>query len=608
VRDLEKKPRSPSHLRQLRPALTALRLPYRLVIGLAILAFFSGIGSASVLVLLIQVGLRITGSESAAAIPGIDLSGQSIGVLFAATVGAALLVLVTDILAARQGAQILRTVQRRLRTALFRSYSNASWVTQVADPPGHLQDVMATNVSRALNLTKSINAGLVAALAFATLVVSAAIISPAATAILLISLSGLTFALMPLAQRIRDAADVMRTTNLDHAVHLAEVSGVPTEIRTFGVGEAARTRHDASVERVATAHGHIAWLEKAVPSLQRNLALIAVLSSLAVLYQTGVAEAGELGAVVVLLGRSLTYALAVQQTVNRFAADGPFVLALDGEIDRYDANIADAIGTPEDGDADLGQSGSGLALSLNSVTYRHPEATTAAVSDVSLEIAAGAYVAVVGPSGSGKTTLAEILLGLRTPSRGTYSVGGVDSRDLGPGTWSAAIAYVPQRPTIIVGTIAENVRFLRENITDTDIEAALDDAGMNELVDTLGEGDETILGPANARLSGGQLQRLAIARALAGKPDVIVLDEPTSALDPDSERAIRSTLQSLAGCLTLVVITHRAATIEGCERVVVLEAGRVIADGPPDQIGDASAFWQRGFDLRVAAELQDDRR
>ncbi|MEQ8841126.1 MAG: ABC transporter ATP-binding protein [Acidimicrobiales bacterium] len=571
------------------PALRALPLPGRRVLLLAFFAFLSGLGSVATLVLLLNVGLRFTGATDATSVLGLDLVALSTGELFGGALFAAAVVFVVDLLAARQGARILAIVQLRLRTSLFDAYNEADWVTQTADPPGHLQDVVSTNVGQALILTTAINLGLVATLNLAAIVGVAAVINPLTTGVLIASLAALVAILSPLAGRLGTAAERMRAANHRYALGLAEITGVPTEIRTFGVDAAARERHRASADETATTLARLTWLEKAIPSGQRNLSLITVLAALAVLHRSGVASPEELGAVVVLLGRSITYVHALQQTVNRFASAGPFVFALEDEITRYgDDQTASASET-------TGAFTGAADVKLRGVEYRHPGADRRALHDIELDIEAGTYVALVGPSGSGKTTTAELVLGLRRPSAGTCTVGDSAPADLDPAVRAGVIAFVPQRPALIGGTLAENVRFLRDDIDDEEVIEALRGAGL-----TNADGEPllaltTMLGGDGRMLSGGQLQRLAIARALAGGPRVLVLDEPTSALDPDAEAAISETLGRLAGTVTLIVIAHRPATIEGCDRVVVLDQGTIAADGPPATIAASSDFWQRGF-------------
>lgn len=584
-----------SQLRLVIPALRVLRLPRGRVVALAALAFVSGLGTASTLVLLINVGLRLTGTDSATAVLGIDLGGLSTGALFVAALVSAGLVFVVDLLAARQSARIITAVQLRLRTALFEAYNGADWVTQSADPPGHLQDVMSTNVGRSLNLTTAINTGLVAALTLVTMVGVAAVINPLTTGVLIASLAALVAALSPLAGRIRAASERMRAANHGYALGLAEITSVPTEVRTFGVGREADDRHRAAADDVAGALGRLTWLEKAIPSGQRNLSLITVLAVLALLHSAGVASPEELGSVVVLLGRSITYVHAIQQTVNKFASAGPFVFALDAEVARY--------GTDDEALATAGTSSTtapaptadAVAVTLDRVTYRHPTATRDAVAGISLTIDPGTYLALVGPSGSGKTTLAELLLGLRRPTTGRCTIGGRSPAGLDAVSRADVIAFVPQKPALIRGTFADNVRFLRTDITDRAVAHAVAGAGLTDPAGTPIIPFDEMLGERGRTLSGGQLQRLAIARALAGRPQLLILDEPTSALDPDAEAAISETLGRLAGSVTLVVIAHRPATIEGCDRVVVLEHGAVVADDAPGAIAATSDFWQRGF-------------
>ncbi|MDW3219448.1 MAG: ABC transporter ATP-binding protein [Acidimicrobiales bacterium] len=581
-----------SQLRLVIPALRVLRLPRGRVLALAALAFVSGLGTASTLVLLINVGLRLTGTDGATAVLGIDLGGLSTGVLFGAALVAACLVFVVDLLAARQSARIITAVQLRLRTALFEAYNGADWVTQSADPPGHLQELMSMNVGRAVNLTTAVNGGLVAILALATMVGIAAVINPVTTGVLIAALGALIAVLSPLATRIRTAAERTRAANHAYALGLAEITGVPTEVRTFGVGDAADERHRVAAADVAHTLGRLTWLEKAIPSGQRNLALITVLAVLALLHGAGVAGPEELGSVVVLLGRSITYVHAIQQTVNKFASAGPFVFALDDEITRYRAHDGGDTRSSRPSTVDLDP----VAVRLDGVTYRHPAAEQCAVEGVSLAIDAGTYLALVGPSGSGKTTLAEIILGLRRPSAGRCTIGDDAPTDLAADERARTVAFVPQSPATIRGTVADNVRFLRTGISDADVVRAMTDAGLTDASGGLLVSPDEVVGEDARSFSGGQLQRLAIARALAGRPRLIVLDEPTSALDPDAEAALSDTLGRLAGSVTLIVIAHRPATIEGCDRVVVLDAGAVVADDTPAAVAASNAFWQRGFE------------
>jgi len=600
VTDATDTPTMTSHLRLIAPTFRALHPPKRRMAVLAVLAFVSGLGTTTALVLLIQVALRISegGVNGSIGMPGIDMSSLSVGAMFIAAVVAAGVVLLADLIAAGQTARIVADVQTSLREALFEAWSQADWVTRTSDRAGHLQDLVATNVTRALNLTAFINTGMVALLSLTTMLASATLINPSATGAMLLSLAGIIAALTPLAGRIQSAAEETRRANHRYALELAEFTEVPTEITTFGVTARVEDAHRHESDQLAERHSRLTRLERAIPSLQRNLALLTVLGMMALVYRLGLAGVGELGAVVVLLGRSLTYAQSIQQTVNKFAAAGPFVLALDDETRRYRrasrASSTDATqttGVPIDG-----------SISLDAISYSHPGSPDATLTNISCRIGDGEFVALVGPSGSGKTTMAEILLRLRTPDRGSLEVGSVPAADITDKDWAAAVSYVPQKPRLITGTVADNVRFHRTGIDDHTIDAALKAAGLLDDTGLLPKGRETDLGPASRQLSGGQLQRLAIARALAGSPRVVVLDEPTSALDPANERAIHRTLVDLAGAITLVVIAHRASIVGGCDRLISMDSGRIIADGRPDDLARSESVTTSRFALEVMAQ------
>jgi len=599
VTDATNNPPTTSHLRLIAPTFRALHPPKRRMAVLGVLAFASGLGTTTALVLLIQVALRISdgGAGGSIGMPGIDMSSLSVGVMFVAAVIAAGTVLVADLLAATQTARIVAEVQTSLRDALFEAWSQADWVTRTSDRAGHLQDLVATNVTRALNLTAFVNTGIVALLSLTTMLASATLISPSATGAMLVSLAAIIAALTPLAGRIRLAAEETRQANHRYALELAEFTDVPTEITTFGVASMVEDSHRQESDQLAERHSRLTRLERAIPSLQRNLALLTVLAMMALVYQLGLAGVGELGAVVVLLGRSLTYAQSVQQTVNKFAAAGPFVLALDAETNRYrsaarkpSGDTTLAHGVPVDG-----------SITLDLVSYSHPGSPDATLKDISCHIDDGEFVAVVGPSGSGKTTLAEVLLRLRTPDTGSFEVGSLPAASITESDWAAAVSYVPQKPRLMTGSVADNVRFHRPDIDDHTVDAALLSAGLLDDTDLLPQGRETHLGPASRQLSGGQLQRLAIARALAGSPRIVILDEPTSALDPVNERAIHRTLLDLAGSITLVVIAHRASIVGGCDRLISMEAGRIVADGRPCDLAGSDSPSTSKFALEVMA-------
>ncbi|MGW5608284.1 thiol reductant ABC exporter subunit CydD [Streptomyces sp. NPDC003753] len=206
------------------------------------------------------------------------------------------------------------------------------------------------------------------------------------------------------------------------------------------------------------------------------------------------------------------------------------------------------------------------------VTVRYPGRSSAAVSDVSLTVAPGETVALVGPSGAGKSTLLNVLLGFVPPTEGRVQVGGADLASADLEEWRSRIAWVPQRPHLYAGTIADNVRLARPDADDTAVRRALADAGALPFVDALPEGIRTVLGEDGSGLSAGQRQRLALARAFLADRPVLLLDEPTASLDGATEAEIVEAVRRLAVGRTVLLVVHRPALLGLADRVVRLEA------------------------------------
>jgi len=200
------------------------------------------------------------------------------------------------------------------------------------------------------------------------------------------------------------------------------------------------------------------------------------------------------------------------------------------------------------------------------------------LKSVSLEIPAGASIAVIGPSGAGKTTLVDLVTGLLRPQQGEVLVDGVPMSDMDVKYWRSKIGYVPQDTVLLHDSILANITLGDSGLDATDAEAALRAAGAWDFVSAMPEGLETIVGERGSQLSGGQRQRIAIARALAHRPALLILDEATSALDPESEKAICETLASLRGKVTMLAISHQPALVKVADRVYGLRDKTVVLD------------------------------
>ena len=223
-------------------------------------------------------------------------------------------------------------------------------------------------------------------------------------------------------------------------------------------------------------------------------------------------------------------------------------------------------------------------LRLNAVSYRYPGADQDAVRALTLDVPAGTNLALVGASGAGKSTVAALLARLHDVDSGAITIDGVDLRDLRLANLAALVGVVSQETYLLHDTIRENLRYARPDATDAQIERAAQEAQIHDLITTLPDGYDTMVGARGYRFSGGEKQRIALARTLLRDPPLLVLDEATSALDNDTERAVQAALEVVSRGRTTVTIAHRLATIRDADQIVVLEAGQVLEQGTHEEL------------------------
>lgn len=242
-------------------------------------------------------------------------------------------------------------------------------------------------------------------------------------------------------------------------------------------------------------------------------------------------------------------------------------------------------------------------ISIEGLRFFYPSrSNTAAIDDLSLQIKAGTSVALVGPSGAGKSTLFELLLRFYDPQEGLVRIDGIDVRTLDLNNLRSKIAIVSQLPAMFTGNVRDNIRYGRPDASDAEVEAAAQAAYATDFIEALPEGYDSFLGESGIRLSGGQKQRIAIARAILKDAPILLLDEATSALDAESERQVQLALDALMQERTTLIIAHRLATVKNVDSIVVMESGKVLAQGSHQELLVSSPLYANLATLQFAPE------
>jgi len=537
------------------------------ILALSIGSVFSGLTEAGLLAIVAQVAAALVDGASRVHVNiGPFQLDATVGALLAVAFTLAIIRLALQVPISVLPARMAADVQAQLRKGLFDAFTRASWAVQSRDREGHLQELLTSQVVQASWGSLQASALVTALFAFLVLVISALALNFGA-AVLVLAAAVLLFGLLrPLnALGARRAAE-LSLAQMDYASGIGEASRVAEETQVFGVAAAQRSRIDRLVATGRDLAFRTQLLGRLVPNVYQSLIFLILVVGLAGLYATHSGHVASLGAVVLLLARAGAYGQQIQSSYQAVRQALPFVERLQEAEQRY------AESSSIEGERPLATV---RALAFENVSFAYRRGRPV-LSDISFEVASGESVGIVGPTGAGKSTLVQILLQLRTPCSGRYLVNGVPAEQFVRDDWHRRVAYVPQEPRLVHASVADNIRYFRD-LDDDAVERAGRVARIHDDILRWSHGYDTIVGPRADAVSGGQQQRICLARALAAEPEVLVLDEPTSALDPNSETLIQESLAALRNEMTLFIIAHRMSTLDICERVMVIVAGRLEA-------------------------------
>lgn len=550
------------------------------ILGQIGVSFLEGACEAAILTIFARLALSAvnTASESVS-LPVIGDRSMTVGlgVLFAII----FLRLLSGLVRAFLSTQFQFAVVRTLREEALASYRDAAWLEQSRLDNGAVQQLLMTvpnGISGQL-------AGLINQIGNIVIMVAmlcySMLTDARLTTLLVVVLLGSTFVFRPLRSRIKRSANRALARQKELSSEIAQFAGIRFEVQSFGLSEAAANPLQDAIESDAhrgVLHGR---LKGSVVPLFTTVTYLSVALSIVIFLQADRGSLDETGPILLVVLRSLSYGTAIQQAAAGLASLKPSLDFLRSRTTHLrDSRLAWGTRRFEGFESCV----------LEDVTFTYPGAERAALRDASLKIARGLRIGIVGPSGGGKSTMVRVILGLVKPDHGRVLVNGVSLHDYDRASWSRQVGVVPQSAQIISGSVASNVRFFRDDISEEDLWAALDIADFRGEVENMPNGIDTVIGPGHRELSGGQQQRLAIARAFAGRPELVVMDEPTSSVDAVSESAISDALGRIPKDITVLIVSHRPAILEGCDLLVTVMSGEITGIGEPDQLLKSSPY------------------
>ena len=554
----------------------------RLAICQVIVSFLEGLCEAAILTLFARLALRaVDGSETGVYVPGVGNRevGWAILVL--------LLVIATRLSLALTNTYVANRIQfslvNSLRQSAVQVYSGSSLRAQMDFDEGSLQQLIVTLPSgisvqlSSLILSVGQTTMMVAMLGF-SLVTDFRL-----TAALVVVILLATLAFKPLRNLIKRRAARVLSAQRSLSSRTAELGGLRFESQAFGLGPAMTAPILRSIQAESDISEQLGRLKGALVPLFTTLTYLAVTLGVFILTRTEEANFERTGPILLVVLRSLSYGVALQQVASGLASLKPSITLFTESLSKLKRGRL-SWGTERFEGFESCQ--------FDGVSFSYGTDEIPALEGASFSVVQGMRVGVVGPSGGGKSTTVRLMLGLLEPSSGRVLVNGCPVHEFDRSEWSKRIGVVPQSAQLLSGTIAENLRLFRSGISDDDLWWALEVADFADEVRALESGLETRIGSGERALSGGQSQRLSIARAFAARPDFVVMDEPTSSIDVLSEAAISDAIERLPKDVTMVIISHRMRILRDCDLLIVIEGGSVTDVGPPDEVARRSRYVQ----------------